>query len=182
MRVILETSRLVLREMSRDDLPFITAMLTDEKVMAYWPRPYSPEECATWIERQMARYRDDRCGYWMATRKADGVPIGQVGLMKTEIDGHSRTALGYIIHFPFWRNGYAREASAACIAYAFEKLAKRRVVALVRPENGPSVAVARGLGMRPGRTVEYAGLAHVVFAISRGARPGFCRPSPGPRA
>lgn len=38
---ILETSRLVLREMSLADLDFVAAMLADPEVMRYYPKCYS---------------------------------------------------------------------------------------------------------------------------------------------
>ncbi len=134
------------------------------------------QECVAWIEKQAARYREDGYGYWLAVEKARGIPVGQVGLMKTKIEGRVHVALGYIIHAPYWQKGYAKEASAACVAYAFERLGERRVVALVRPENAPSMGVARRLGMIPGRTVDFAGLRHIVFAIRR---PGRARPTLG---
>lgn len=43
---ILETSRLVLREMSQDDLDFAAAMLADPEVMRYYPKCHSPRNSA----------------------------------------------------------------------------------------------------------------------------------------
>ncbi len=59
MRFVLETDRLALREMSLDDLDFVATMLADPQVMRFYPKCYSREESAGWIEHLVfARSRD----------------------------------------------------------------------------------------------------------------------------
>jgi RimJ/RimL family protein N-acetyltransferase len=41
MKEGIETERLVLREMSLDDLDFVAAMLAPPEVMRFWPQVYS---------------------------------------------------------------------------------------------------------------------------------------------
>jgi RimJ/RimL family protein N-acetyltransferase len=124
------------------------------------------EECDVWIENQQERYAKDGYGYWLALDKSTGEVIGQAGLVRQEVDGVSEAGLGYIIHHPYWRRGLAIEAAAASVNYAFE-IGKRRVIALIRPENEPSRGVAERLGMQiEGRTV-HAGLEHLIYSISR---------------
>ena len=162
-RTILETPRLVLRELTLDDLDFLAGMLGHPEVMAFWPKPYTRDEAAEWIRRQQERYARDGYGYWLAFDKAGARPIGQAGLLAQIVDGVAETGIGYIIHRPFWRQGYATEAARACRDYAFGKLGKERVVVLVRPENVVSQSVARKLGTQPERETVYAGFAHTVF-------------------
>jgi RimJ/RimL family protein N-acetyltransferase len=45
-------------------------------------------------------------------------------------------------------NGYATEAAAAMIAYAFSALRLRRIVATTEHDNATSIGVMRRLGMR----------------------------------
>ena len=59
----------------------------------------------------------------------------------------SEKEVAYLIHRPFWRRGYATEAGRAARDYAFEVLGRQRVIALIRPENLPSIGVARKLGL-----------------------------------
>ncbi len=167
MALILETSRLLLRELEASDLPVVTDLLTDPGVMRYWPRPYTPEECAAWIERHRARYAADGCGYWLAVERETGEPVGQAGILMTDVEGTCEAALGYILARRFWGRGYATEASEGCLRFAFERLGSGRVVALVRPENLPSIRVAERLGMIPGRHVIFADLEHVVYGMER---------------
>jgi RimJ/RimL family protein N-acetyltransferase len=168
---ILETPRLVLREMIAEDLDFIASLLADPEVMRYWPRCYTRDEAEGWVRRQRERYRRHGYGYWLAIDRATGEPVGQAGLLQAEVEGRQETALGYIIHRPCWRQGYATEAAAACRDYAFDRAGKEKVIALVRPENVPSQGVALKIGMvEEGRT-QYEGFLHLIFAIRRGERP-----------
>jgi len=163
MNVILETPRLVLRELSLDDLDFVAAMLAHPEMMKYWPRPYLRDEAEAWIINFRERYLTDGFGYWLALDKAGGRPIGQAGLLRQEVNGVVETGIGYIIHRPFWRQGYATEAALACRDYAFNKLGKKRIVVLVRPENTVSQRVACKLGAKPEGTTVLAGFLHTVF-------------------
>ncbi len=175
MKVILETPRLVLREMSLADLDFVAEMLAHPEVMRYWPKPYSRQEAVDWVRRQQERYGTDGVGYWLALEQASGQPVGQAGLLVLQVEGVEEIGLGYIIHRPFWRRGFATEAAAASRDYALNVLGKPRVIALVRPENVPSQGVALKLGMKPEGRTQYAGYEHLIFAIS-------CSPLHAPRS
>jgi RimJ/RimL family protein N-acetyltransferase len=174
MATVLETPRLRLREMALDDLDVVAAMLADPEVMRYWPRPLSRDEAAGWIRRQLDRYAASGHGYWLAEERSTGVPVGQYGLLppgpEMQAQGLDGPNLGYMTHRPFWRRGYALEAAAACRDLALGRLGRERLYCLVRPENAPSQAVARALGLtlEPGRRVVLAGLDHDVFQAARG--------------
>ena len=169
MSVILETPRLTLRELTQDDLDFVAEMLAHPEVMHFWPRPYTRNEAADWIQRHRERYTRDGFGYWLALDKAGGRPIGQVGLLRQELDGVIETGIGYIVHRPFWGNGYATEAALACRNHAFAKLGKLRVTATVRPENLPSRRVAERIGLKFERMTTWAGLPHMLYSVTRSA-------------
>ena len=46
-----------------------------------------------------------------------------------------------------WGHGYATEAAAALVTYAFDRLRLRRIVATTEHDNNRSIAVMRRLGM-----------------------------------
>ena len=163
MQPVFETPRLVLREMSVADLDFIAEMLAHPEVMRFWPKCYERDEAANWVKRQQARYAKDGIDYWLVLEKASGRPVGQAGLLQLTVDDREEVGLGYIIHRPFWRQGFALEAAAASMDYAFNKLGRHRVVALVRPENLPSQGVARKLGMKVEKRTHHADYEHLVF-------------------
>jgi RimJ/RimL family protein N-acetyltransferase len=161
---MLQTPRLLLRELETDDLDLLAALLGDPQVMRFWPRPLTRDEAAEWIARQRQRYAQDGYGYWLALERESGRAVGQAGLMECALDGASELGLGYIIAREHWRRGFATEAAAACLAHGREAL-RRRPIALIRPANRPSIGVALKLGLRPGRTTLWAELPHVVYEL-----------------
>jgi RimJ/RimL family protein N-acetyltransferase len=165
MKVILETERLRLRELVAADLDFMAEMLADADVMRFYPKRLTRELSEEWIDRQIERYRTDGYGLWLAEERTTGQPIGQVGLVRQVIDGADECEVGYLMHRPYWRRGYATEGARACRDYAFTTLGKRRVVALVHPENSVSEGVARNLGMEVVGRVPHGGYEHLVFAV-----------------
>jgi [ribosomal protein S5]-alanine N-acetyltransferase len=167
MPTILETPRLFLRTMSLDDLDFLAEMYADPEVMRYYPKTLDRDEAQTWIEKNLQRYRDYGYGLWIVTHRATGQPLGRVGPIPQEIDGQLHVEVGYMIHRPYWRQGYAREAAAACHEHLFRTLNVAEIIALVRPENLPSQATARSLGMRSQRQTMHYGLLHDIYVKAR---------------
>jgi len=145
-------------------------MLAHPEVMRYWPKCYDRAEAADWINRQEIRYTNHGVGYFLAIDKASGQPIGQAGLLVQEVDGVEELGLGYIIHRPYWRMGYASEAAAACLSYAFNTLHRTRIIALIRPENIPSLGVGRKLGLKLEKTTQFANFLHAVFVSTQTPR------------
>lgn len=166
MTLVLETQRLQLRELTPDDLDFMAEMLADAEVMRYYPKRLTRELSAEWIARQMERYKTDGYGLWLATEKATGVKVGQIGLVKQTVNGVEECEVGYLLHRPFWRHGYATEGALACRDYAFKTLHKPRVISLVQPENEASQGVAKNLGMEIVGRAPHGGSEHLVFAVS----------------
>jgi ribosomal-protein-alanine N-acetyltransferase len=167
MKLILETPRLLLRELEHADLDFMAEMLGDPEVMRYYPKTEDRAGTVAHIQRQMDRYATWGYGPWLVQNRDTLQPIGRVGLIRQEIEGIEEVEVGYMIHRPFWRQGFAFEAAAACRDYAFSTLDRERVISLVRPENTPSQAVARKMGMRPEREIMHWNLRHIVFALPR---------------
>jgi RimJ/RimL family protein N-acetyltransferase len=168
MKIILETRRLVLREMTLDDLDFIAELLGDREVMRFYPQDYSRADAAAWVRRSLDRYARHGHGLWLALGRTAGHPVGQVGLIRQMVEGVDEDEVGYLIHRPFWRHGYATEAARAVRDYAFGTLDRDHVISLIRPINHPSRGVAAKMGMRPTRLTLHGGLEHLVYRVDRG--------------
>jgi RimJ/RimL family protein N-acetyltransferase len=165
---VIETARLFLREMTLDDLDFMAALLGDADVMRYFPHVEDRDGARGSIEKNRARYERDGHGFWLAVDKATAEPVGRVGLLRQQpfSDGVDHAEVAYMIHVPYQRRGYAFEAAAAVRDWAFAR-DYDHVISLIRPENTPSEAVARKLGLVPTQHVEFFGMAHRVWRLDR---------------
>ena len=67
---ILETDRLVLREMTEGDFPALCRMLQDGEVMYAYEHAFSDQEAWDWLRLQQERYRTDGFGLWAVVEKA----------------------------------------------------------------------------------------------------------------
>ena len=166
-RTILETARLRLRELTQGDVDFVARMLAHPDVMHFYPRPYSAADAVEWIATQLRRYHDEGHGLWLALLKQTGEPVGQVGLHMQDVDGTNWPEIGYLLHRPYWGQGFATEAALAVRDHAFGPLDYARVISLIQPDNILSQAVARRLGMLLEGRTQHAGIDHLVFGLRR---------------
>ena len=147
-RTIIETPRLLLREMTAADRPDLCMILQDKEVMYAYNGPFSDEEVDEWLERQLARYRQYGYGLWAVVLKATGEMIGQCGLTLQQWNGREMLEVGYLFQRSHWHQGYATEAARACMEYAFNILGASEVCSIIRDNNIPSQRVALRNGMR----------------------------------
>lgn len=84
-------------------------------------------------------------GMWSVQEKASGDIVGRAGLRYP--DGGPGIEAGWVFNRQSWGKGYATEAGAAAIAYAFDQLHRDRINAVIARTNTGSQVVARKLGM-----------------------------------
>lgn len=137
-------------------------MLGDAEVMRYYPSTLDRSAAEKWIERQIARYEKHGFGPMLALLGDTGEPIGQIGLAVQTVEAAEETEVGYILHKRFWGKGYATEGARACVESA-RRMGMERIIALIRPENGPSMRVAYRLGMEFEKMARFANLPHNVM-------------------
>lgn len=92
----IETKRLILREMTENDLPALRKILQDEEVMYAYEHAFSEEEVIKWFENQRRRYREDGFGLWAAVLKDSGEMIGQCGITYQDIGTERVPETGYL--------------------------------------------------------------------------------------
>ncbi len=169
--MILETERLLLREITADDLPVLRAILTDEKVMEAYNGAFSEEEVLSWLDRTLARYQKDGYALWAVILKETGRMIGQCGLTNQEPLGETLLEVGYLFLKEYWHQGFATEAAEACKEYAFKTLGANELYAIIRCTNRGSIGVAERLGMKitANFVKHYRGIdmPHYLYCIRR---------------
>lgn len=161
----IETARTFLREILGNDFEFLLEMMSDAEVMRYYPSPLDARQVRAFIGRMRRHYLEDGCGLWLVVDRETGSPLGRVGLIRQPVDGRDEFEISYMIHRPYWRQGFATEAALAVREHAFAERRLAGVISLIRPANLPSQGVARKLGMQPRGTTVHAGLEHLVFAV-----------------
>lgn len=117
--MILETKRLLLREMKPDDFQALFLVLGDPETMWHYPYTFDGQHVKDWIERNMNRYRKDGFGLWAVCLKETGELIGDCGLTLQNINGEILPEIGYHIRRDCQRKGYAGEAAKAVRDWAF---------------------------------------------------------------
>lgn len=170
MRTILETPRLILRELVPADADAIALILSDPETMRYYPAPYDRAGVEQWIDRNRQRYFHDGVGLWGMVLKETGELIGDCGIIRQEVDGESLYEIGYHLRRDRWSKGYATEAAIACREWGFATLEAKRLISLIRPDNIPSQRVAVRNGMKIWKEVKWSGLLHYVYSIQRSHR------------
>lgn len=168
---VLETERLVLRRLCREDQASLNKMLQDPEVMYAYAHAFTDQEAREWLERQLERYRQYGFGLWAVILKETGEFIGQCGLTMQECEGKQVLEVGYLFCKEFWHQGYASEAARACRDHAFEILKAEEVYSVIRDNNTASQNVAKRNGMKiAGSFVKfYYGIhmPHYLFRITR---------------
>jgi RimJ/RimL family protein N-acetyltransferase len=153
----LATSRLKLRQWRDADLEPFAELNADPEVMRYFPATMTREqsdEFATYVREMIDR---QGWGLW-AVEVTDGPAfIGFVGLNRVSFETHFTPAVevGWRLARPFWGNGYATEAAAAAVRFAFEELDLQEIVSFTATINEPSIRVMRRLGMRHDGTGDF---------------------------
>lgn len=171
MNEILRTPRLILRELTGEDLEDLKEIHQDEETMTAYAHAFSEEEVKAWLQRNLERYAQDGIGLWAVILRETGEFVGEVGLTWQKVEGETLMEVGYLLKRSCWHQGYATEAAKGCMAYAFRTLGADRVVSIIRDSNTASRQVARRNGMAETKTFvkHYWGQAmpHIVYEIKR---------------
>ena len=143
----LETVRLVLRQLTENDMPFIFELFSREETNRYVADdPVKNMEEAKLLFDIYIKPKPHlfRLGLFL---KDTGEPIGTIGLygVKTE---DFRAILGFDLLKEFWGQGYMTEAGKALVDYAFRDMGLNRIQASADADNLRSIAVIERLGMK----------------------------------
>ena len=148
--MILETERLILRPWQpRDRSAFATINADPEVRKYYYPSVLDAGETEALIDEAAARLAQDGFGSLAVRRKADDVLIGGAGLSRPgpEVPGGYGIEIGWILGRPYWRQGFATEASLACLRFAWDELAVPDVIGYTSKINLPSQRAMEKIGM-----------------------------------
>jgi RimJ/RimL family protein N-acetyltransferase len=146
---ILETERLLLRHLERDDLESLFALYRDPEIRRYFPDgTLTRDETREELEWFLGGHPEDpELGLWATMHKESGEFIGRCGLLPWTIDNRPEVEVAYLLARAYWGQGLATEAARAIVGHAFERLDVARLICLIDPANRASIRVAERIGM-----------------------------------
>ena len=173
MKVILETERLLLREILPTDLDGMFELDSDPEVHRYLGnRPATNkkqlEEVIAFIRQQ---YADNGVGRWAIVGKSTNEFMGWAGLKWVEdtINQHTHYYdLGYRLNRKYWGQGIATESAIASLNYGFRTLELTEIMAAAHVENQASNKVLKKVGFHQVETFVYDNAEHHWYTMNRG--------------
>ncbi len=170
-KIILETERLLLRELVQNDYNDLCRLLQDDETMYAYEGAFSDREVQAWLDKQLNRYHSYHFGLWAMIRKDTQEWIGQCGITMQTYKDQQVPEIGYLLQRRYWHQGYATEAAIACREYGFNTLQFPALYSIIRDTNQASQRVALRNGMQPIDTIVkyYRGIymPHDVFCVRK---------------
>lgn len=139
------TSRLKVRELSKDDLEPVFDTLRPETLGGRVFEKTTVSEAERWLHNRMAEHSELGYSIWGIEKKNSDF-VGLCGLIPWE----PVPMICYAVRKTFQGNGYGTEAAKAVMERAAEEFGS--IVSTVRITNGASIRVAEKIGMRVSET------------------------------
>jgi RimJ/RimL family protein N-acetyltransferase len=156
---MIETERLLLRLPVPEDAVAIAEQIGDAEVTRYLGSGETGDldDAMVMIERMRRGWNEDGFGKFIVVRKADGAPIGRVGILvwdreawrpgtRAEFGDRAEIELGWTLARSAWGHGYATESAAAARDWALREVHPPRLISLIQSGNERSMRVATKIG------------------------------------
>ena len=147
MKTLIETERLLLRNITLHDKEEMFKLHTDPSVQKYTGEPLveSMEEMEQIIRARINNYKKYGYGRWATFLKNGMQFVGWAGL--DYLPEFDEIDLGYRFFPKYWGSGIATEVSHAILKYGFDELNLNRIIAIAMKENKASTRVMEKVGM-----------------------------------
>ena len=166
----LSTERLLMRPITKQDVPVWATFFIDPVATRFIPTGGETDvhkRAAFWIERQLARYAENRYGMMALINKANNELVGQCGLLTQMVDDKQELEIGYHLLPKYWKQGYAIEAAKTFRDFAFKNELSDSVISIIALENYPSQKVAVRNGMKVDKQSEFFDKDVLIYRITR---------------
>lgn len=152
---ILKSKRLVLRNMSKEDFPFLyEKIFTQHNVVqhTFGSGLLSYEE----MEELLFQIGSFKTNLGLSTliKKDTQEILGLAGVMKSDYLDSLDYEIGFILKEEAWKKGYAKEIGEAQINYVQNILKQKRVLALAKKDNVSSIHTLHKLGFEYFKTID----------------------------
>jgi RimJ/RimL family protein N-acetyltransferase len=162
-RIWIETQRLLLRNTEAGDIAALVSMWTDPEVTRFMGGPRD----AAWLEQNFAEDANNPdpplYDQWPVVEKSSDKVIGYCGLLDKEVEGQLEIELVYVFVPSVWGKGYGTEMAMALREHATHSMGLKRLIALIEPDNEPSVRVAERLGFHAEKQIVRGDSARMLY-------------------
>src|SRR5689334_9484170 len=156
---ILETERLIIRQLTNEDGEFILELLNEPAFIRNIADRgvRTVEDAQAYIHNgPVASYEKNGFGLFAVELKETGAPIGMCGLIRRDV--LPDVDIGYALLERYWNKGYAYEAAAAVLNYGYTVVGLKRIVAITALDNDASAKVLEKIGLRFESIVDLPGI------------------------
>jgi len=162
---VLQTERLVLRQIIMDDLNDLLTIRQNEEVGKYIDRPRSKtvEEATAFIERITKLIANNESVLWGLTKADSNRIIGTACLWNFN-ETKDKGEIGYELLPEYWGKGYISEVVAKLVDFGFNTLKLASITAVTHPENIASVKLL----LKNGFVYEGAEGGFSVYLLTKG--------------
>ena len=153
--IVLETERLILRQLTIADAEFVLELLNEPSFLQYIGDRgvRNLEDARQYILNRLATsYERNGFGLYLVELREGRIPIGISGLVKRATLPDAD--IGFAFLPAYWSKGYALESAAAVMNYARETLKLDRILAITSPDNEASAKLLGKIGLRFERMIK----------------------------
>ena len=138
----LESERLLLRQITPDDVQEVFELRSNPETMKFIPRPLvtSHEEALGHIKMIQDKIESNEGINWAITLKPNNKLLGIIGHYRIKWE-HFRSEIGYMLLPETHGKGIATEAIQLIIDYGFNKMKMHSLEGIIDPENTGSARV-----------------------------------------
>ncbi len=145
---ILETDRLILREQTEEDAPFVLGLMNSPGWLKYIGdrNVRSLEDARNYIfNGAMKSYKQSGFGFYLVELKENNVPVGISGLVKRDTLEHPDVGFAFLPEYE--GKGYGFESASAVMEYARSVLGLSTIAAIVTKDNTTSIKLLEKIGL-----------------------------------
>ena len=164
MKIIVQSSRLIVREFAPREEILLVNLYGDERVSLHITKR-TEEETLKQFAEALKLYKDGSgLGRWGIFNPVDNDFIG-VCILKPADSDPTRIELGYVLAHKYWGIGLATELCRALIFYGFEDKGLTEICACTSPENIASQNVLLKAGLKRDGNIFWHGADLPFFRI-----------------
>jgi len=161
MKLITETPRLILRELTVDDAIHFYQLNADPEVLRYTgDDPFQSVDAAREFLENYHEYEKNGYGRWAVISKETGKFLGWNGLKLNE---EYLVDLGYRLYREEWGKGYATESSEAVLEVGFKTLGIKEIIGRSATANTASMKVVEKIEMNYWKNDGCMGIDEAVY-------------------